>query len=281
MFAVMKAFIRLCAALVQLALPVSLIPTAGMAGGAGPGDVAQIDVLPGWRLPDGSHMAAIRIRLADGWKTYWRAPGDAGLPPGFDWQGSRNLQAVAFQWPVPDVFVSNGLRTIGYKHQLVLPMRLTPRREGRAITLKGRISLGVCRDICVPMQARISARLPADVQTRDPVIERALNRRPDTAAEAGLRRAVCEVEPIADGLRLTARLDLPQVGPDEIAVIETADATVWVSEAMVSRQGRVLTAQSDLVPPAGAAFLLNRSDIRITVIGSGRAVDISGCDAGS
>jgi DsbC/DsbD-like thiol-disulfide interchange protein len=273
---------RIPSFLAPLALALSVLIASGPAhaGGSGPGEVAEIDILPGWRLADGRHMAAIRIRLADGWKTYWRAPGDAGIPPEFDWSGSRNLEGVEYHWPVPEVFDLNGMRTIGYTHELILPIELEPRRAGKAITLKGSINLGVCRDVCMPMQARVSARLGVATGA-DRVIARALDQRPDTATEAGLGRISCDLTPIDDGLRLTAELALPLVGPDEVAVIETADASVWVSEAMIARSGGLLTATADLVPPAGVPFMVDRSGVRITILAAGRAVDIRGCTAGS
>src|SRR6056297_2127380 len=77
-------------------------------------DMVNVSVLPGWQMSDGRHMAALRFSREDGWKTYWRAPGDAGIPPRFDWSGSGNLARVALHWPAPKVFDSYGLRTVGY-----------------------------------------------------------------------------------------------------------------------------------------------------------------------
>ena len=80
---------------------------------SGPGVHADVDIIPGWRQDDGAHMAALRIKLDEGWKTYWRAPGEAGIPPSIDWSGSVNLGDVGFHWPVPEVIVSNGVTTLG------------------------------------------------------------------------------------------------------------------------------------------------------------------------
>src|SRR6056297_1113481 len=88
-------------------------PASAHAEAAMPADVVRAEVLPGWTTGAGTRMAALRLTLAPGWKTYWRAPGDAGIPPAFDWSGSRNLKGVAFHWPAPDVFQSYGIRTIG------------------------------------------------------------------------------------------------------------------------------------------------------------------------
>ncbi len=243
-----------------------------------PENIAEIDILPGWRAPDGRHMAALRIRLADGWKTYWRAPGDSGIPPAFDWAGSRNMAGVRMLWPTPQVFDPDGLRTIGYKHELILPLAISPRRDGRPITIKGRVALGVCRDVCMPMEASFKAVLPARGEGAGSVeIRAALAEMPKSGAEAGLQAISCEVEPIADGLRVTARLTLPRVGQDEVAVIEPPDQTIWVSPTTLSRSGNRLTLVSDLVPANGKPFALARSDIRISVFAGGKGVDIASC----
>ncbi len=248
-----------------------------------PENIAEIDVLSGWRQADGSHVAALRIQLADGWKTYWRAPGEAGIPPGFDWRGSRNLQSVAFHWPVPVVFDTSGMQTIGYHDQLILPIQLFPKNAGQKITLKGQVSLGVCSDVCMPMEARFSASLKPGEGAGDgsDLIRMALQNRPETAGEAGLGAISCDIEPISDGLRVTTRLALPQIGPDEVVVMETGDPAVWVSQAMVRREGSTLIASADMVPPSSGPFVLSRSDIRITVLAAGRGVDIDGCLSGS
>lgn len=240
-------------------------------------DVAQIDVLPGWRDASGNHMAALRVRLAKGWKTYWRSPGDAGIPPRLDWRGSGNLASVTFHWPVPEVFDTAGMRTIGYTQDLILPMSLRPRQAGKPITLKGKVNLGVCKDVCVPMDAQISVTLPAQTHDAARPIKRALGARPDTASEAGLRKAVCKVEPIKDGLRLTAQIDMPRVGRGEVVVVETADPSLWVNTLSTERNGKILTTVAELVPTSGKPFLLNRSDVRLTVLAAGRGVDIRGC----
>src|SRR6056297_4231173 len=85
-------------------------------------DLVEARILTGWRLPDGTHQAGLEIRLRDGWKTYWRAPGDAGIPPRFNWSGSRNLSDVAITWPTPRTLSQNGVRTIGYANSLTLPI---------------------------------------------------------------------------------------------------------------------------------------------------------------
>ncbi len=265
--------------LISAALTAGLLGLAApaAAGEFSPDDVAQFDILPGWRTESGTHMTALRIRLAPGWKTYWRAPGDAGIPPRFDWTGSENLSAVAFHWPTPSVFRQNGMRAVGYTDELVLPIELTPKSPGQGIALRAEVELGICQDICMPVAVRVAADLEMP-GGNDPRIRAAMASRPATAREAGLRSVSCSVEPISDGLRVTADIEMPRLGGDEIAVFELPDQTIWVAEAEASRQGERLTAVTEMVPSTNGPFLLNRSEVRITVLAAGRAVDIWGCN---
>ncbi len=242
-----------------------------------PDGVMQIEILSGWRTTRGTHMAAFHIRLKDGWKTYWRAPGDGGIPPQFDWSGSKNIAAVAFHWPRPEVSEANGMRTIVYHNELILPVELSPKYSGQDIRLKGRVDLGVCNKICVPVSLKFSANLSANLSEAMPQIKTALKAQPVSARRGGVKSARCLVEPISDGLRVTAIIKLPPTGGKETVVIEPADQAIWVSESVSSRHGNTITTVSDLVPPSNAPFALDRSRIRLTVLGSKRAVGITGC----
>ncbi|WP_428544266.1 protein-disulfide reductase DsbD domain-containing protein [Profundibacter sp.] len=250
---------------------------AAAQSGSVPKDVLKLTVLPGWRTTTGTHMAALKIQMKPGWKTYWRAPGDGGIPPQFDWSGSSNIRSVQFHWPRPEVTNTNGMRTIVYHNEVIVPVEFTPAKPGQPLTLMGRVDLGVCNDICVPYSTSFSATLSADMTKADPVIRAALAKQPMSAAKAGVRRATCAIEPISDGLRVTATITMPSTGANEVTVIEAPDQNIWVAEASSVRSGNTLTAITEMVPPSNAPFMLDRSKIRITVMGSKRAVDIQGC----
>ena len=262
------------------AVSFAFLPASGQAqGGFSISDVAEVTILPGWRMKNGNHIAAIRIALAPGWKTYWRSPGEIGIPPRFSWNGSRNLEAVQVHWPTPKISYTNGLRSIGYSGVTVVPIELTPKGDGQGtIALRGEIEIGVCQEICVPMVVRIRADLEQS-GTPDPAIQASLAKRPATATEAGVRSVTCAIEPISDGLRITALIDIADLGDGEFAIFELPDKSIWIGQAQTSRRGRILSAIVDFVPANGAPFLLDRSKVRITVLGESGAVDIQGCSA--
>ena len=81
-------------------------------------------IIQGWTLPDGRMVAGLDLQLQPGWKTYWRAPGDAGIPPQFDWSRARNVGRIDITWPTPHVFHQNGMRSIGYKDHVVIPLHI-------------------------------------------------------------------------------------------------------------------------------------------------------------
>ena len=236
-------------------------------------DVLQASLRAGWRQADGHYMAALDLQLAPQWKTYWRAPGEAGIPPVFDWSGSTNLKSVQFHWPSPQVITLNGMMSIGYLDELVLPVEVVPVDPAKPVTLALKMDLGICHDICMPAHLTFSANL-AGAGATDAKITGALDASPRSAKAAN-----CTVEPITDGLRVTATIALPVQGKDETVVFETPDPKVWVATAQTSRQGAVLVSQTDLVPPDGAPFALDRSGVTVTVLAPDHSVEIRGCPA--
>lgn len=244
------------------------------------GPAAQASLLTGWRQTPASHVAAIRIDLGPGWKTYWRAPGDAGIPPHFDWTGSKNLASVTPVWPKPIVFDQDGMRSIGYKGSLVLPLQIETRTPGQDISLHARVDIGLCKDICVPQTLVISATLPAHSKTRDARLVAALAERAYRGRDLGLPQARCQLSPQEDGMTVTAQISVPPRAGSEAIVIETANPALWVSTPKITRQGGQIEARSTLQHVDGAPFALDRSGLRITLLDTSRAIEFVGCTAG-
>ena len=243
-------------------------------------DIVEARLLPGWRSSDGVHMAGIEIVLRDGWKTYWRAPGPAGIPPQFDWRRSSNLDGVEVVWPTPKTIQQGDTRAIGYADDLILPLRVKPDRPRRTVALEGAIEIGVCSDVCVPVTLDLSETLPADGGRPVPRIAAALAMRALSAEAAGVGRVSCTLSPAEAGLSLRAELDMPGAARAETVVVEVATPGIWVDAAKTARRGGRIVAETRLYHVEGRAFALDRSGITLTVLGGGQAVEIQGCPAG-
>jgi DsbC/DsbD-like thiol-disulfide interchange protein len=112
-----------------------------------------------------SWHTGVQIDLAPGWKTYWRMPGDSGIPPEFTWTPSHPAR-VEVQFPTPSRHVDKGGEAIGYLGQVLFPVTVTPDKPG-GLDLNLDLFFAVCKDVCVPAQAQASIALGAD--GRDPL----------------------------------------------------------------------------------------------------------------
>lgn len=102
-------------------------------------------------------LTGVRIELDDGWKTYWRMPGEAGIPPQFTWKSSEAAGIVVL-YPLPARHADASGETVGYEHEVVFPVRVTS-SSASALTLNLDLFFAVCRDICIPAQAKASVEL--------------------------------------------------------------------------------------------------------------------------
>ena len=258
----------------------SLAPQTLTAQSVVPDDLVQVEILDGGVTASGSYIGALRLTLQEGWKTYWRSPGEAGIPPQFTWRGSRNIGELSITWPTPQVFSTSGYQTIGYHDQLILPIEITPERPGRPVRLKGRMELGICKDVCVPSELSFDHQLDAQAG-RNPAIVAAIASRPYSAREAGVRATTCRLKPTQYGIEVEARITMPSAGGKEVAVIEPGDPHLYAGATSTNRSGQTLIATAELMPAtSGNLTSVDRSKLRITVLGQDHAVDITGCSAG-
>jgi DsbC/DsbD-like thiol-disulfide interchange protein len=124
--------------------------------------------------------AGIEIRLAPGWKTYWRYPGDSGIPPQFDFGGSENVRSVQVLWPAPRRFSDPGGQFIGYEGRVIMPLRVVPEDSQRPVQL--RLDYGVCEILCVPAQVEARLKLSGGGGAQEPALAAAEARVPRRAA---------------------------------------------------------------------------------------------------
>lgn len=111
-------------------------------------------------------VAGIEITLEPGWKTYWRSPGE-GMPPSFAWDESSNLKSAEVLWPAPVRFELAGLSSIGYKDRVLLPVLITPEDAAKPVNLSVSVAYGICKDICMPVEAQLSLDMDTPVKAAD------------------------------------------------------------------------------------------------------------------
>jgi suppressor for copper-sensitivity B len=126
---------------------------------SGPAAVRLIAEQDGY-LPHSPATLGVQIKLQPGWWTYWRAPGDAGLPPEFDWAGSRNLKwTPELFWPKPLQRTSFGHSIRVYRDEVVFPLRVVAADPRKPVKLKLNLTFGVCKEVCIPNAVKVSLEL--------------------------------------------------------------------------------------------------------------------------
>jgi DsbC/DsbD-like thiol-disulfide interchange protein len=110
----------------------------------------------GTKVTDGPPLlrAGVEIRLAPGWKTYWRYPGDSGVPPHFDFDKSENVKSVKLAWPAPERFAEPDGIVIGYRDNVLFPLSIEPADAGKPVILRLTMDYAICEKVCIPVQAR-------------------------------------------------------------------------------------------------------------------------------
>jgi len=145
-----------------LALMLVLIAAPARAADSFSTDWAQGAKSQARLIAAGSGLAGFEISLAPGAITYWRDPGDSGLPPTLDFSGSENVASVETKFPAPKrITEADSGEAFGYDGGVIFPLRVKPRDPAKPVTLKLNADFAVCEKVCVPAKARLSLTLPA------------------------------------------------------------------------------------------------------------------------
>jgi DsbC/DsbD-like thiol-disulfide interchange protein len=147
----------------------------------------QEDAHSAVRLLAGSRSGAVllggvALQLKPGWHTYWRTPGDSGVPPRFDFSKSDNVEAVTVLWPAPTKFDDGaGGISLGYHDQIVLPLRIVAKNAEKPVTLRADVNYAVCEKLCIPVQANLELSFNSVASTEDSALFTALDTVPKPA----------------------------------------------------------------------------------------------------
>jgi DsbC/DsbD-like thiol-disulfide interchange protein len=242
------------------------------------GHKTQVRLEAGRAADGGKLFALVDIQLEPGWKTYWRTPGDAGgLPPSFDWSKSSNLAAAVVMFPAPQRFTDQSGSTIGYHDGLQLPVALTAKNPDEPISLAVEVHYGICKEICVPVEAELTLDIPANeasALSADAVAALDLVPRPQDKLKPGdpvLVAAKSVLSGPAPALTVTARF--PGGGEGADAFLEAPDNLYLpVPERVATGADGTITFEAQLGAAVDIAGLKGKP-VTVTLVGpSGASV---------
>ncbi|MCF3640147.1 hypothetical protein LXM94_09215 [Rhizobium sp. TRM95111] len=104
---------------------------------------------------EGNIRGLLDIRLLPGWKTYWRDPGESGIPPEIALPDAAGVTLEKIGFPLPKRFDDGTTRYVGYDRSVGLPLALRSSGGSQAVTAS--VFLGICKEICIPLQANLTA----------------------------------------------------------------------------------------------------------------------------
>ena len=177
----------------------------------------------------GNIEAGLELRLSPQWHTYWRTPGDSGLAPTLNWEGSENLASATLLYPAPKRIDIMGLQSFGYEGQILLPLDIKPLDEAKPVTLNVTADIMACHDICIPQTIKLSLA-PQDDKTYSRVLARARENLP--ATEGG------------------PALDIKSIvlGPDAIVVNAWSNVGFDHADIFVEAQDMSIVAKPSITP---------------------------------
>ena len=221
-------------------------------------------------------LGGIAFQLQPGWKTYWRTPGDSGVPPRFDFSKSDNVEAVTVLWPAPTKFDDGaGGHSLGYHDTIVLPLRIVAKNLDKPVTLRADVNYAVCEKICIPVQAAAELPFTSVASTEDSALFAALDTVPkpanvgdpnpltirDVKREGKSTVLVDVVSPDARGLNLFVEGPTPDWGLPVPKLLES-------SPPGVKRFAFELDGVPPGISPEGAA-------LKLTLVGGDRAYEFN------
>jgi DsbC/DsbD-like thiol-disulfide interchange protein len=151
--------------------------------------------------------AGVEIKLKEGWKTYWRYPGDSGVPPVLDFSKSQNVKAVTVLYPAPTRFSDGGGgSSIGYKDGVILPLHVMAQDAGKPVMLNLKLDYAVCEKLCVPAEAKLELMLSGAETANETTL---------SAAEARVPKAVAVGSDGMPSIRAVRR----EAGPNKPRIV--------------------------------------------------------------
>jgi DsbC/DsbD-like thiol-disulfide interchange protein len=240
----------------------------------------QVDSHSQLRLLAGSRsgpviLGGVAIQLQPGWHTYWRNPGDSGVPPRFDFSKSDNLDTVTILWPAPKKFDDGaGGASLGYIQQVVLPMRVIAKDPKKPVTLRAEINYAVCEKICIPVDAHPELAFTSVASTEDGALTAALDTVPKPAT-VGDPNPLTIRDVRRDGKHVLVDISAPDgAEPALFAEGPTPEWALPIPKLVANSPPGVKRFDFELdgLPPGATA---DGAALKLTLVGSDRAYEFN------
>jgi DsbC/DsbD-like thiol-disulfide interchange protein len=226
------------------------------------------------KADDAVLRAGIEVKLRPGWKTYWRYPGDSGVPPHFDFSGSENLKKADVLYPAPHRFADETGQSLGYKDTVIFPVVVSPQQAGKPVRLRVKVDYAVCEKLCVPVEGRAELTLVTGDSRHNPALTTAEARVPKhvTAAQLGLTVTRTNV-----GAKPTVTVDLGAPAGKSVELFVEGPTPQWAlpipKPAKSAPPGRAqFSFELDGLPPG--VDPKSPTDLIFTVVTGDRAVEV-------
>ena len=183
-----------------------------------PAPKSKARLLAGGPPENGAYTVGVEIALDGQALTYWRNPGDSGVPPEFDFAGSENLARAVVAYPAPQRHDEEGAEVFGWRGGVIFPVKVEPKDPSRPVGLALTLRYAACEKICIPSEGRmrltLSPKSPQSPQAARIAQWAALTPRP--AAQAGVGFVL---QPIPGAEKPSWKISVtpPQAGGDLFA----------------------------------------------------------------
>lgn len=220
--------------------------------------------------------AGIELRLGPGWHTYWRYPGDSGVPPQFDFSGSQNLAAAKVSYPAPRLLADETGNSLVYDKDVIFPVLVTPRDASKPVRLHVAVDYAICEKLCVPAKGSAELMLAAGASASDKALAaaEALVPRPASTAEVGLS---VKRLPAGSGQKPRVQVDVAAPPGKRVALFAEGPTPEWAFPVPKPVDGapaghQRFSFELDGLPPGADAS--GRIPLVLTVVEGGHAFEV-------
>lgn len=235
---------------------------------------SAVRLIAGVNKDSAALRAGIEVKLQPGWHTYWRYPGDSGVPPRFDFSGSDNVKAARVRFPAPRLFSDDSGNSIGYVDSVIFPVQVVPRQAGKPVTLRLKIDYAVCEKLCIPAEGRAELTLAMGAGGNDAALTAAEARVPVPASAADIELSARRVNHAAKPL---VAVDLKTRSGKPVILFVEGPSPEWALPIPKPAQGAPAGRQHfgfelDGLPPGVSPK--GPFELTFTVVEDGRAIEV-------